>query len=121
VYVLIERAKHAEPFFSGEMIGRKQELDRLTDFYSPLCAAGMPVCWLFLAKQGLVRAGWYMNSKFYSLRGSDTLWAICQADEILRAPLNHSATGYKIILGRRIASLKRAINVISIVPSTSSS
>ena len=88
-YVLLERKEEVIPFFRGEMVGRREELDKLADFVLPLkegCFAGALVVWgeAGIGKSRLVHE--FQNSDVFP--SQSVLWAVCQADQLLREAFN---------------------------------
>ena len=89
VYVLIERSRQAEPFFSGQMFGRGPELECLADFYRPVCTGAYAGALVISGEAGIGKSRLVHEFQKSGLcREDDALWALCQTDEILRAPLN---------------------------------
>lgn len=88
VYSIVGR-KSQELFYQGEFVGREVELPRLIDYVQPLWQgkfAGLTVIW------GDAGAG--KSRLMYELKGSlsyggkNFLWALCNADQILRRSFN---------------------------------
>ena len=91
VYVLVELKEQSQTLFVGKMVGRKAELEKLSEFVQPVLNgeyAGALVVWgePGIGKTRLVYE--FRNSTI--LKGNEIFWAICQADEILRRSLNPS-------------------------------
>jgi class 3 adenylate cyclase/predicted ATPase len=89
VYVLFERKEKVETFFEGKLVGREAELAQLAEFVAPLWEgryAGAAVIWgdPGIGKSRLVHE--FRTSPVFAR--ADVLWALCQADEILRKSLN---------------------------------
>lgn len=89
VYVLRGRRSATETLFRGRMVGRESELQTLTEFVAPLWSgkyAGVLAIW--------GEAGIGKSRLVYEFRHSPVfqehrcLWALCQADEILRPSFN---------------------------------
>jgi hypothetical protein len=53
VFVLLERTQQAQVFFSGEMVGRKTEMERLEAFYQPLCQGRYAGSLVILGEAGI--------------------------------------------------------------------
>jgi len=89
VFTLVGRKELAETVYHGELIGRIQELERLSAFIKPIFAgqfAGI------LAIQG--EAGIGKSRLMHTFQVADVFeekpanWVVCQTDEILRQSLN---------------------------------
>lgn len=89
VFLLGDRRRGGEDFFTGNLIGREAELARLGDFYAPLCAGKFGGALVIFGEAGLGKSR--LAHEFYHAThcpNQETLWAVCQVDEILREPLN---------------------------------
>ncbi len=89
VYLLRSRKTEVEPEYQGEMVGRETEIARLDQFVSPLWEgkfAGSLMVWgdAGIGKGRLVYE--YRSSPVFESKPA--LWAICQADQIIRQPFN---------------------------------
>ncbi len=89
VFVLIDRKAQSETFYSGEIIGRQAELDQLAAFYQPVCAGQYAGALVVFGEAGIGKSRLVHEFQVSRMCAQDqTLWAVCQCDEILRAPLN---------------------------------
>jgi predicted ATPase/class 3 adenylate cyclase len=89
VYVLRGRKSESEFFFRGEMVGRNQELQTLTDLVAPIWSgnyAGVLGVWgeAGMGKSRLI----YEFRKSTIFQERSATWAICQSDQILRHSFN---------------------------------
>jgi predicted ATPase/class 3 adenylate cyclase len=89
VYLLRGRKTEVEPEYQGEMVGRDRELGSLAEFVLPLWQgkfAGSMVVWgdAGIGKGRLVFE--FRSSELFN--SHPALWALCQADQIVRSPFN---------------------------------
>ena len=88
VYSIVGR-KSQELFYQGEFVGREVELPRLVDYIQPLWQgkfAGLTVIWGD-AGAGKSRLMYELKASLSS-GGKNFLWALCNADQILRRSFN---------------------------------
>lgn len=89
VNVLRGRKQDVDATYQGEMVGRQSELDRLVAFVEPVWQgrfAGV----IGVAGDAGIGKGRLVHALHTSsaFNGQKALWAICQADQILRRPFN---------------------------------
>ena len=87
-YTILGR-KSQEVFYQGEFVGREVELPRLIDCIRPVWEgqfAGLTVIW-GEAGAGKSRLMYELKAAL-SYRGQNFLWAVCNADQILRQSFN---------------------------------
>jgi predicted ATPase/class 3 adenylate cyclase len=89
VYLLLERKEAREAFFSGKMVGRRNEIQRLSDFVALLWQGKSPGVLVVWGEPGVGKSRLvyeFQNSETFTQQSS--LWAVCQTSEILREPFN---------------------------------
>ncbi len=89
IYILNEKRQEVESFYSGDLVGREEEIGCLGNFVTPIWQgryAGALVVW-GEAGMGKSRLVHEFQARL-SLSRPDVLWAVCQSDKILREPLN---------------------------------
>jgi predicted ATPase/class 3 adenylate cyclase len=89
VYLLRGYTQTLEPIYQGELVGRAEELAQLASFTEPLWEnrfAGF----LLLSGEGGIGKGRLVHEFRSSMRqkGKKALWAVCQANQILRQSFN---------------------------------
>ena len=89
VYQLVDRSIARQDIFGGALIGRQAEMARLEAFYQPLCAGQYAGALVIFGEAGLGKSRLAFEFRNAAIcTASEPLWALCQADEILREPLN---------------------------------
>ncbi|MEW6402051.1 MAG: tetratricopeptide repeat protein [Chloroflexota bacterium] len=89
VYVLRARKTEVEPEYQGEMVGRETELARLQEFIAPLWEGGFAGSLVVWGDAGIGKGRLVYEFRSSPLFGAyKALWAICQADQIVRQPFN---------------------------------
>ncbi|HSR34984.1 MAG TPA: adenylate/guanylate cyclase domain-containing protein, partial [Anaerolineae bacterium] len=89
VYVLMERKDAPERFYKGELVGRQRELEQMEEFVKPLWKGKRAGAMVILGEAGIGKSRFmhaFQASEQFAQR--EALWALCQADPILRQPLN---------------------------------
>ena len=89
VYVLLERKEHREAFFAGELVGRQEELARLSSFLAHLWEGRSPGVLVIWGEPGIGKSRLVHEFQISpEFEAHDCLWALCQTSEILREPFN---------------------------------
>jgi len=89
VYILIGHKESAETIYQGELVGRTQELNRLSAFVAPMFEGEFAGALILQGEAGIGK-----SRLMHAFRASDifkensTQWVRCQTDEILRQSLN---------------------------------
>ena len=89
VFVLLERKERQDVFFTGKMIGRQDEMERLSSFMAPLWAGKSPGVLVIWGEPGIGKSRLvheFQASKVF--QAHHALWAQCQTSEILRESFN---------------------------------
>jgi len=89
VYILRGRKSDADIFFQGIMVGREKEFQQLTDFVAPLWSGKYAGLMGILGEAGMGKSRLvyeFWQSPLFQKHHS--LWALCQADQILRQSFN---------------------------------
>ena len=89
VYVLIERKIPSESIYTGELVGRDAECNRLTAFIQPISAGKFAGVMLVVGEAGIGKSRLVHEFRVSAqIEQRNFLWAVCQTDEIVREPLN---------------------------------
>ena len=89
VYILIGHKESAETIYQGELVGRTQELSRLSAFVAPMFEGEFAGALILQGEAGIGK-----SRLVHAFQASDifeenpTQWVRCQTDEILRQSLN---------------------------------
>ena len=89
VYILRGRKSEADIFFQGTMVGREKEFQQLTDFVAPLWSNTYAGLMGVLGEAGMGKSRLvyeFWRSPLFQEHHS--LWALCQADQVLRHSFN---------------------------------
>ena len=74
---------------SGKMVGRQDEMDRLSDFVSPLWQDRSPGVLVIWGEPGVGKSRLMHEFQISQLFAQhESMWALCQTSEIFRQPLN---------------------------------
>lgn len=89
VYILFERKEKAETIYSGQMVGRRRELNQLANFVTPLWRGEYAGALVVLGEPGIGKSRLVHEFQAASLfKDKEAAWVLCQTDEILRESLN---------------------------------
>jgi predicted ATPase/class 3 adenylate cyclase len=90
VYLLLERKRESELIFTGKMVGREAEFNRLAEFVQPIFKGQFAGVMSVRGEAGIGKSRLVHEFKkspiFDGL--NEATWAVCQTDEILRQSLN---------------------------------
>lgn len=88
IMILTGRRRAAGPFFTGRLVGRKGELDRLAEAVAPLHQGRFGGVWLISGEAGLGKSRLLHDFVASHPAAAGLNGVVCQTDEIVRQPFN---------------------------------
>ncbi len=89
VFALLGRREPAEMIYQGQLVGREQELAALSAFLEPLKRGAFAGVMTLTGEAGIGKSRLIHSiPSVGNFKDFPALWAVCQADEILRLPFN---------------------------------
>lgn len=89
VHMLYRHKPTAEPTYQGELVGREEEFDRLTDFIGPLWENKFAGLLLVSGDAGIGKGRLVHEARSAKqFEGKTVLWAVCQANQIQQQSFN---------------------------------
>ena len=89
VFVLVERKWHTVVITEGQIIGRKQELEKIAAFVQPVFEGQYPGSFVVWGEAGIGKSRLvyeYQNASIF--KEKEALWVVCKTDELLNQSLN---------------------------------